>query len=115
MLFPSTKTAINTLLGITIGLSVFCVPATTQANQFYKWVDQNGSTHYTLTPPPANAKRLPSVMTYDDKPRYTPPPIAPTEPKPEPEALSQSTTENNPEQSNIPLPTTHSPNQQTPQ
>lgn len=26
------------------------------AEDFYKWVDANGSTHYTLTPPPANLK-----------------------------------------------------------
>ncbi len=34
---------------------IFC---TTQsyAEDFYKWVDANGSTHYTLTPPPANLK-----------------------------------------------------------
>ena len=27
------------------------------AQQYYKWVDANGSTHYTTTPPPKGAKR----------------------------------------------------------
>ena len=34
------------------------------AQQYYKWVDANGSTHYTTTPPPKGAKRLKKVSTY---------------------------------------------------
>ena len=34
------------------------------AQQYYKWVDANGSTHYTATPPPKGAKRLDKVSTY---------------------------------------------------
>lgn len=34
------------------------------AQQYYKWVDANGSTHYTTTPPPKGAKRLNKVSTY---------------------------------------------------
>lgn len=35
----------------------FCFAA--QAEQrYYKWIDQNGSTQYTQTPPPANAKKV---------------------------------------------------------
>ena len=34
----------------------------------YKWVDHKGSTHYTLTPPPANAKKSGTMMTYNDTP-----------------------------------------------
>lgn len=35
-----------------------------QAQQFYKWVDQKGSTHYTTTPPPKNAQRQGTLDTY---------------------------------------------------
>ena len=34
------------------------------AKQYYKWVDANGSTHYTTTPPPAKAKKHGKVDTY---------------------------------------------------
>lgn len=34
------------------------------AQQYYKWVDASGSTHYTATPPPKGAKRLDKVTTY---------------------------------------------------
>ena len=36
----------------------------TQAKQFYKWVDSKGSTHYTNTPPPGNARSKSKVSTY---------------------------------------------------
>lgn len=35
----------------------------THAEDFYKWVDQNGSTHYTKSPPPKNAKNKSKVQT----------------------------------------------------
>ncbi|MDM1020869.1 DUF4124 domain-containing protein [Acinetobacter sp. VNK23] len=38
------------------------------AQQYYKWVDANGSTHYTTTPPPKGAKRLNKVSTYGSQP-----------------------------------------------
>ena len=31
--------------------------------QMYKWIDANGKTHFTDTPPPANAKSVPSKLT----------------------------------------------------
>ncbi|WP_411909639.1 DUF4124 domain-containing protein [Acinetobacter towneri] len=34
------------------------------AKQYYKWVDANGSTHYTTTPPPKTAKKKGKVDTY---------------------------------------------------
>ena len=45
-----------------ISVSLF----TTQsfAKQYYKWVDANGSTHYTTTPPPKNVKKQGKVETY---------------------------------------------------
>jgi len=36
----------------------------TMANQYYKWVDAKGVTHYTKTPPPKNAKKAGKVETY---------------------------------------------------
>lgn len=41
-------------------------PQFTQAQKFYKWVDAKGSTHYTTTPPPKNAKKLGKISTYND-------------------------------------------------
>ncbi|WP_336932808.1 DUF4124 domain-containing protein [Acinetobacter bereziniae] len=38
--------------------------ATSHAKQYYKWVDSNGSTHYTTTPPPKNARNKTKVDTY---------------------------------------------------
>jgi len=35
-----------------------------QAQQYYKWMDKSGSTHYTTTPPPKGAKHLNKVSTY---------------------------------------------------
>ncbi|WP_353167918.1 DUF4124 domain-containing protein [Acinetobacter sp.] len=43
-------------------LSVTAV--TSHAKQYYKWVDSNGSTHYTTTPPPKNARNKSKVDTY---------------------------------------------------
>ena len=40
------------------------IPSLTSAKTFYKWVDQNGSTHYTTTPPPKSAKQQKKVETY---------------------------------------------------
>lgn len=34
------------------------------AKQYYKWVDSKGSTHYTTTPPPKNARSKAKVDTY---------------------------------------------------
>lgn len=36
----------------------------TFAKEYYKWVDSNGSTHYTATPPPKAAKKKGKVETY---------------------------------------------------
>lgn len=34
------------------------------AKEFYKWVDSNGSTHYSANPPPKNARHKTKVETY---------------------------------------------------
>ena len=41
------------------------------AQQYYKWVDAKGSTHYTTTPPPKSAKRVDKIATYGSGPRTT--------------------------------------------
>ncbi|ENX44649.1 DUF4124 domain-containing protein [Acinetobacter sp. NIPH 2100] len=43
------------------------------AQQYYKWVDANGSTHYTTTPPPKGTKRLDKVSTYGNNRQTTNP------------------------------------------
>ena len=51
------------------------------AQDFYKWVDANGSTHYTLSPPPHNTKKLGSISTYQntaEQPRKNVNPPQPT-------------------------------------
>ena len=35
-------------------LIILCVSFTLQAEKLYKWVDENGTTHYSKTPPPDN-------------------------------------------------------------
>ncbi|PWB15108.1 DUF4124 domain-containing protein [Acinetobacter sp. AM] len=34
------------------------------AKDYYKWVDANGSTHYTTTPPPKSAQKKGKIQTY---------------------------------------------------
>lgn len=34
------------------------------AKDYYKWVDANGSTHYTATPPPKSAQKKGKIQTY---------------------------------------------------
>ena len=51
------------LYTITTTALLFC-STQNHAQQYYKWVDANGSTHYTTTPPPKGAKRLNKVSTY---------------------------------------------------
>lgn len=54
------KTSLYTILTTTL---LLC-SSQNYAQQYYKWMDKNGSTHYTTTPPPKGAKRLDKVATY---------------------------------------------------
>ena len=54
------KTSLYTLAATAMLLS----SSQNHAQQYYKWVDASGSTHYTATPPPKGAKRLDKVTTY---------------------------------------------------
>lgn len=58
-------------------LSVAGVSAS-HAKQYYKWVDSKGSTHYTTTPPPKNARSQSKVNTYGYHADSTPTNPAPT-------------------------------------
>lgn len=51
----------------TLGSMVFLNANQTFAKEYYKWVDSNGSTHYTSTPPPKSAKKKGKVETYNWK------------------------------------------------
>ena len=51
---------------------IFCLTMAMQssyifAQDFYKWVDKNGTTNYTKTPPPKGARSVGSVNTYVSK------------------------------------------------
>ncbi|MDM1020870.1 DUF4124 domain-containing protein [Acinetobacter sp. VNK23] len=50
-----------------ISLILLATPSFGYAQDFYKWIDNNGSTHYTPTPPPKEAKKLSQVTTYSEK------------------------------------------------
>ncbi len=55
---------LKTITSITLtSLFMFC-SGQIYAQQYYKWIDANGSTHYTTTPPPKGAKRLDKISTY---------------------------------------------------
>ena len=59
------KMAVNTL----IISSIVMASGHALADNFYKWVDSQGTTHYTKTPPPKTAKKRSTVETYG----FTPP------------------------------------------
>ncbi len=49
---------------ITLACALIGSSTTLWAKDYYKWVDANGSTHYTTTPPPKSAKKKGKVETY---------------------------------------------------
>ena len=57
-------THVKTSLCTALAVCAFLCTTQTQAQQYYKWVDAKGSTHYTTTPPPKGAKRLDKIATY---------------------------------------------------
>lgn len=64
MRFLSSLCMLTLCLGFAINI--------TQAQDFYKWVDAQGSTHYTLTPPPKSVQNMGQVKTYDGPPPPVP-------------------------------------------
>jgi len=49
---------------ISISTAFILLSPSSFAQDYYKWVDSKGSTHYTKTPPPASAKKKAKVETY---------------------------------------------------
>ena len=48
-------------LGLLLGLATASL-SSVQAQQFYKWKDEKGATHYTQTPPPARNSQALSII-----------------------------------------------------
>lgn len=106
--FSRIKTITPAMTGFALAVSSLFLSHHAHAQNFYKWVDKNGSTHYTVTPPPANAKRVGNVATYNDTPRYTSAPqqAAPAEQAPQEQAPeAQPTPAQQP--SNVEVPSTN--------
>lgn len=55
---------LKTSLYTAIATAILVYSSQSQAQQYYKWMDKHGSTHYTTTPPPQSAKHLNKVSTY---------------------------------------------------
>ncbi|WP_336166050.1 DUF4124 domain-containing protein [Acinetobacter sp. 161(2023)] len=55
---------LKTSLYIAVTTATLVCSSQSQAQQYYKWMDKSGSTHYTTTPPPKSAKHLNKVSTY---------------------------------------------------
>ena len=51
-----------------VGMALAMGSTQSFAKTYYKWVDSQGSTHYTTTPPPKGAKHLNKVSTYGSQP-----------------------------------------------
>lgn len=49
---------------ITLACALIGSSAALWAKDYYKWVDANGSTHYTTTPPPKSVQKKGKVQTY---------------------------------------------------
>lgn len=47
-----------------VGMGIAMGSTQSFAKTYYKWVDSQGSTHYTTTPPPKTAKKKGKVDTY---------------------------------------------------
>lgn len=47
-----------------VGMGLAMSSTQSFAKTYYKWVDNQGSTHYTTTPPPKTAKKKGKVDTY---------------------------------------------------
>lgn len=71
-----TMSSLKSCLLAISSVAVLGIASHSHAQHFYKWVDKNGSTHYTLTPPPKNAKKQGRIFTINDTPsgsQYRPP------------------------------------------
>ncbi|RKG33239.1 DUF4124 domain-containing protein [Acinetobacter tianfuensis] len=57
------NTAIKCVIAV-LGTAFLAAAPSSFAQQYYKWVDSKGSTHYTAAPPPASAKKKGKIETY---------------------------------------------------
>ena len=80
------KIDIKKLSYLSIFYTLSCFNTALFAQTYYKWVDHNGSTHYTKTPPPKNSKNLGQVETYGYRAPMT------TQPDTSSESATQITT-----------------------
>ncbi|MCH7332627.1 DUF4124 domain-containing protein [Acinetobacter modestus] len=60
-----TKTLFQQRL-LFFNLLFFIIPLN-HAQDFYKWIDKNGTTHYTLNQPPTSANKVNKITTYGEK------------------------------------------------
>ncbi|MFV5490420.1 DUF4124 domain-containing protein [Acinetobacter sp. ASP199] len=88
------KRSLFAILTSTLLLSF--VSGNTMADQYYKWVDAKGVTHYTKTPPPKNAKKAGKVETYGWK-NSAPTSPRSTDPVEQTENLSQGQQQQSPQ------------------
>lgn len=70
----SSKTSITTLV-ITALFTLAFSQVNLAAQKFYKWVDSEGVTHYTTTPPPG--KKVDLVKTYNTRSKAPTPSMKP--------------------------------------
>ena len=77
---PFYSTIIKT--GLLLGLAT-AILSPVQAQQFYKWKDEKGATHYTQTPPPARNSQTLSIKARATTAAPTTPPLVTTATKPE--------------------------------
>lgn len=56
---------IQSIIGLMMSMA-YSQTSLAMEQTFYKWESKDGSTHYTLTPPPKGAKSLGKMQTYRD-------------------------------------------------
>lgn len=77
--------------GLLLGLAT-AILSPAQAQQFYKWKDEKGATHYTQTPPPARNSQTLSIKTRAATVAPTTPPLVTTATAAKPEASKDAAT-----------------------
>ncbi|KKW81988.1 DUF4124 domain-containing protein [Acinetobacter bereziniae] len=96
----------HTVFVSTIFALLSVTTATSHAKQYYKWVDSNGSTHYTTTPPPKNARNKTKVDTYGYRGTPSPtnqPTAQQTAPQNNPSNTQQNAPQNGQPVNNVPV------------
>lgn len=63
------KNATSPFIALFLGSLALGLSSVASAQNFYRWVDANGSTHYTTTPPPKGSKNVGKVTTFAGAPQ----------------------------------------------